>query len=79
MKFIVTFRANGEQLKAQIVLNTSSWEVLGNATNFSYNDVPELSGYVDTTTNIYIYSGKKTQYISIHSIIDGLIRDFIHK
>ncbi|XP_050734387.1 ATP-binding cassette sub-family C member 4-like isoform X2 [Eriocheir sinensis] len=52
----LAYWANGEQLKAQIVLNISSWEI-GNSTNFSYSDIPEPSGYLDTTTNIYIYSG----------------------
>lgn len=74
LSFIVSFRANGEQLKAQVVLNISSWEIVGNSTNFSYSDIPEPSGYLDTTTNIYIYSGKAAHSISVstHSIFNHI-------
>ncbi|KAG0716160.1 Multidrug resistance-associated protein 4 [Chionoecetes opilio] len=53
----LAYWSNGEQLRAQLVLNTSSWDITGDAANFSYRDGPVPSGYLDTNTNIYIYAG----------------------
>lgn len=54
---VLLFRTNGEQIRAQLALNASTE---GNDTSFSYSDAPLPKGYLDTTTSVYIYMGKKT-------------------
>ncbi|XP_045127905.1 ATP-binding cassette sub-family C member 4-like isoform X2 [Portunus trituberculatus] len=53
----LAYWANGEQIRAQIVLNSSTWDIPKNTTVFSYSNAPVPEGYMDTNTNIYIYSG----------------------
>ncbi|XP_063867034.1 ATP-binding cassette sub-family C member 4-like isoform X1 [Scylla paramamosain] len=53
----LAYWANGEQIRAQIVLNSSTWDIPQNATVFSYSNAPVPEGYMDTNANIYIYSG----------------------
>lgn len=55
------FRANGEQIRAQMTLeqNDNIVDLFGNGSSFSYVDAPVPEGYLDTTTNVYVYSGKE--------------------
>nr|XP_045582319.1 ATP-binding cassette sub-family C member 4-like isoform X3 [Procambarus clarkii] len=55
----LSYWANGEQLRARLEpdLNASVIvNVFGNDTSFSYSD-PVPDGYLDTATNVYVYTG----------------------
>ncbi|XP_071552963.1 ATP-binding cassette sub-family C member 4-like isoform X4 [Panulirus ornatus] len=55
----LSYWANGEQIRAQMILepNDKVMDLLGNGSSFSYVNAPVPEGYLDTTTNVYVYSG----------------------
>lgn len=57
----LSFRVDGEQMKSRLALDTNSTndDLWGNSTTFSYADAPVPAGYLDTMTNVYVYSGKQ--------------------
>ncbi|KAK4317272.1 hypothetical protein Pmani_011632 [Petrolisthes manimaculis] len=50
----LSYWTNGEQLRARLAVNTSTGS---NDTNYSYANTPVPEGYLDTVTNVYIYTG----------------------
>ncbi|KAK3863657.1 hypothetical protein Pcinc_030600 [Petrolisthes cinctipes] len=50
----LSYWTNGEQLRARLAVNMSTGS---NGTNYSYTDTPVPEGYLDTVTNVYIYTG----------------------
>ncbi|XP_069950148.1 ATP-binding cassette sub-family C member 4-like isoform X3 [Cherax quadricarinatus] len=55
----LSYWANGEQQRARLLLNSQdNFSVIsGNGSSFSYSDAPIPDGYLDTYTNVYIYTG----------------------
>ncbi|XP_066976379.1 ATP-binding cassette sub-family C member 4-like isoform X2 [Macrobrachium rosenbergii] len=55
----LSYWANGEQKRGQLVINGNETELhySGNDSAFSYEDAPIPKGYLDTMTNVYVYTG----------------------
>lgn len=59
MFYFLYFRANGEQIRARLLLEASENMTLAvNGSAISYQDAPVPEGYLDTITNVYVYAGK---------------------
>ncbi|KAK7083945.1 Multidrug resistance-associated protein 4, partial [Halocaridina rubra] len=55
----LSYWANGEQLRGRVLLdnNDTLSNLLRNESSFSYQDAPIPKGYLDTMTNVYVYTG----------------------
>ncbi|XP_068230341.1 ATP-binding cassette sub-family C member 4-like isoform X1 [Palaemon carinicauda] len=55
----LSFWANGEQIRGRLMIsgNDTEFHYSNNDSSFSYEDAPVPKGYLDTMTNVYVYSG----------------------
>ncbi|XP_064120685.1 ATP-binding cassette sub-family C member 4-like [Macrobrachium nipponense] len=55
----LSYWTNGEQKRGQLVIKGNETELhfSGNDSTFSYEDAPIPKGYLDTMTNVYVYTG----------------------